>query len=130
MIARIFRRRWRSDWRVDVLSDVEPRWAKLRGPGQRSRRDALDCWLGDLLRRIADGCAKFHYNADRPPRERHDARAPAADVLDVFVTAILGLLAFGVLLAACILLLLDRIAGSELFCSRRPCNHRSSCDLA
>jgi cytochrome c oxidase subunit 1 len=32
-----------------------------------------------------------------------------------FVTAILGLLAFGVLLAACILLLLDRIAGTSFF---------------
>ena len=32
-----------------------------------------------------------------------------------FVTAILGLLAFGVLLAACILLLLDRVAGTSFF---------------
>src|ERR1700704_6232535 len=32
-----------------------------------------------------------------------------------FVTAILGLLAFGVLLAACILLLLDRLAGTSFF---------------
>src|SRR2546421_12108797 len=32
-----------------------------------------------------------------------------------FVTAILGLLAFGVLLAACILLLLDRTAGTSFF---------------
>jgi cytochrome c oxidase subunit 1 len=32
-----------------------------------------------------------------------------------FVTAILGLLAFGVLLAACILLLLDRMAGTSFF---------------
>ncbi len=32
-----------------------------------------------------------------------------------FITAILGLLAFGVLLAACILLLLDRVAGTSFF---------------
>ncbi len=32
-----------------------------------------------------------------------------------FVTAVLGLLAFGVLLAACILLLLDRLAGTSFF---------------
>ena len=32
-----------------------------------------------------------------------------------FVTAILGLLAFGVLLAACVLLLLDRVAGTSFF---------------
>src|SRR5712664_151104 len=32
-----------------------------------------------------------------------------------FVTAILGLLAFGVLLAACVLLLLDRLAGTSFF---------------
>jgi cytochrome c oxidase subunit I len=31
------------------------------------------------------------------------------------ITAILGLLAFGVLLAACILLLLDRLAGTSFF---------------
>ncbi len=32
-----------------------------------------------------------------------------------FITAILGLLAFGVLLAACLLLLLDRVAGTSFF---------------
>src|SRR5882672_2215281 len=80
--CRIFCCRWRADWRVDVLSAVE-RAGRNGRTGAGSRRDALDCWLGDLLRRFVDGRAKFHYDADRPPCERDDAGAPAADVLDM-----------------------------------------------
>jgi cytochrome c oxidase subunit I len=51
-----------------------------------------------------------------------DLRAPGLSLMRMpltcwawFVTAILGLLAFGVLLAACALLLLDRVAGTSFF---------------
>ncbi len=51
-----------------------------------------------------------------------DLRAPGLSLMRLpltvwawFVTAILGLLAFGVLLAACVLLLLDRVAGTSFF---------------
>src|SRR5579864_4588091 len=51
-----------------------------------------------------------------------DLRAPGLSLMRMpltcwswFITAILGLLAFGVLLAACALLLLDRVAGTSFF---------------
>ena len=37
---------------------------EMAGPGQGAGRDALDCWAGDFLRRVADGRAELHYDAD------------------------------------------------------------------
>ena len=71
-----------------------------------------------------------------------DLRAPGLSLLRMpltcwtwFITAILGLLAFGVLLAACILLLLDRVAGTSFFIpgglvvSDRAVNHAGGSPL-
>ena len=58
----IFCCRWRSDWRVDLLSAVE-RPGRNGGTGAGSWRDALDHRAGDFLRRITDGRAEFHHHA-------------------------------------------------------------------
>ena len=69
----------------------------------------------DLLRRVADGRAELHHHHARPARQGHDHDAHAADLWSWFITAILGLLAFGVLLSAGILLLLDRNLGTSFY---------------
>ncbi len=69
----------------------------------------------DLLRRVADGRAELHHHHAGPARQGHDPDAHAADLWSWFITAILGLLAFGVLLSAGILLLLDRNLGTSFF---------------
>src|SRR6202035_408964 len=63
--CRIFRCRWRTDWRLDVLSAVE-RAGLNRRSGAGSWRNAVDCRLGNLLRRITHGRAELYYHADRP----------------------------------------------------------------
>ena len=69
----------------------------------------------DFLHRLADGCAEFHHYNARPAGQRHDHDAHATTCWAWFITAILGLLAFGVLLSAGILLLLDRNLGTSFY---------------
>jgi len=83
MIARVFRRRWRSDWRVDVLSYVE-RAGRNSRPRAGSRRDSLIVGLAIFCGASLMGALNFITTLIDLRAKRHDARAPAADVLDVF----------------------------------------------
>ena len=37
---------------------------EMAGPGAGRRRDALDCRVGNFLRRVADGRSEFHHYID------------------------------------------------------------------
>jgi len=68
-----------------------------------------------ILHWRTDGSAELYYHHARYARQGHDHDAHAADGVGLFITAILGLLAFGVLLSAGILLLMDRNLGTSFF---------------
>jgi cytochrome c oxidase subunit I len=88
---------------------------KIAGPGQGGGQTL---WVIGL----AIFCAASLMGALNFIATLIDLRAPGLSLMRMpltcwawFVTAILGLLAFGVLLAACALLLLDRVAGTSFF---------------
>jgi cytochrome c oxidase subunit I len=88
---------------------------KIAGPGQGAGQTL---WVIGL----AIFCAASLMGALNFITTLVDLRAPGLSLMRLpltvwawFVTAILGLLAFGVLLAACALLLLDRVAGTSFF---------------
>jgi cytochrome c oxidase subunit I len=88
---------------------------KISGPGQGAGQTL---WVIGL----AIFCAASLMGALNFIATLIDLRAPGLSLMRMpltcwawFVTAILGLLAFGVLLAACALLLLDRVAGTSFF---------------
>ncbi len=88
---------------------------KIAGPGQGAGQTL---WVIGL----AIFCAASLMGALNFIATLIDLRAPGLTLMRMpltcwawFVTAILGLLAFGVLLAACALLLLDRVAGTSFF---------------
>ena len=88
---------------------------QITGPGQGAGQTLWVIGLAIFCVASLLGALNFITTPVDLRAKGHDAGTPAADLWAWFVTAILGLLAFGVLLAACILLLLDRVAGTSFF---------------
>ena len=58
--------------------------------------------------------------------QRHESVAPAAERWAWFITSCMGLTAFAVLMPACILLILDHVAGTSFFVPVEPGDQRST----
>jgi cytochrome c oxidase subunit 1 len=88
---------------------------QITGPGEGWGQTM---WIDEhrpVLSGVVAGCVEFHRDDHRFKSARHEPVPHAVDGWGWFVTAILGLLAFGVLLAGGILLLLDRSVGTSFF---------------
>jgi len=70
----------------------------------------------DLLFSLADGCVELPHDYARYAAKGMTMMRMPLTVWSWFITAILGLLAFGVLLSAGILLLMDRNLGTSFMC--------------
>ena len=121
-IARFLRRahrfvsrgRRRTAFRLDRIPSAERRRRDF-GAGRRARPDALVLQHRAFLDGVAAHCDQHDRDGDRRTRSRHDVDAHAAPGWNWFVTAILSLLSFSVLIAALLLILLDRLGGTSFF---------------
>ncbi len=88
---------------------------KIAGPGQGTGQTLWVIGLAIFCAASLMGALNFiTTTVDLRTKGMSLMRMPLT-VWSWFITAILGLLAFGVLLAACVLLLLDRVAGTSFF---------------
>ncbi len=99
---------------LDRLSSAQRTWRNHRS-WRRRRPDHVDYRPRNFLPRIAARRNQFHRDHRGLAFPGHDLWPLATHRVGLAHHAVLGLLAFGVLLAACILLLLDRTAGTSFF---------------
>ena len=94
------------------------------GSGRRHRAVVCGRSLSPLLRRPVAGLAQLHHHHARPAHQGHESLASAASAWAWFITSCMGLTAFAVLMPACILLILDHVAGTSFFMPAEPGDQR------
>ena len=135
LMAAFFVARRSADLRLDRVCAAELASARMPGPARRWGRTSGPFRSRSFASVIAR-LAEFHRHHARPAHEGHDARAHAALHLGVVHHRLHRLAGVRRLFPACILLILDRMAGTSFFipgglvmsdnCSHIPEAHRSS----